>query len=174
MTFLLAFVTNAVRLRAVETRMSLVAAEIALCFIDRHSVRTLFSLPGLHTPAEPTECKEFDWVDKRHSSVFLCFVQRTRFIKGRLMFTNIVFQQTLADVPTPQSGYKSIADSCVSILSSHYSSEVAISAEYFLTLEEFFNLLFTFLATRIQFMPGIHFVDWLNVYVFHAIDSFLI
>jgi len=32
MTFLLAFVTNAVPRRTVETRMPIVAAEIALCF----------------------------------------------------------------------------------------------------------------------------------------------
>ena len=100
MSCLPAFAAIPVSRRAFEIRMSFIAAKVSF-YLDRQTFtgRTVLFTRIVHS-SRVAWMKEI-WIGRQAMLfvIFLRFIQRTRYIKGRLKFTNIVFLQTLGHVP---------------------------------------------------------------------------
>jgi len=108
MSCLLAFAANPVARRAFEIRMSFIAAKVSF-YSHRQTLtgRTVLFTRIAHSSR--VAWLKGIWIGQQAIlfAIFLRFIQLTRFTKGRLKFTNIVFQQTLAQVPLRNPATKS-------------------------------------------------------------------
>ena len=100
MSCLLAFVANPVSHRAFEIKMSFIAEKVSF-YLHRQTLTGWTVLFTRIVHSSRVAWMKGIWIGRQamHFAIFLPFIQRTRFIKGRLNFTNIVFPQTLAHVP---------------------------------------------------------------------------